>query len=53
MKPATTVARPEALMPQPSTALVVVDSQELFRHRPFFRDADLPCFLDHARALVA
>lgn len=38
-------------MPQP-TVLIFVDAQESFRHRPFFRDADLPCFLDRAQALV-
>ena len=40
-------------MPQAATVLIFVDAQESLRHRPFFRDADLPCFLDHAQALVS
>ena len=39
-------------MPQPAAVLIFVDPQELLRHRPFFCDADLPCFLDHAQTLV-
>lgn len=39
-------------MPQPATVLIFVDAQESLRHRLFFRDADLPCFLDHEQALV-
>jgi hypothetical protein len=38
-------------MPQPATVLMVGDAQESLRHRPFLREADLPCFLDRAQAL--
>jgi nicotinamidase-related amidase len=34
------------------TALIVVDVQESFRHRPYFRTDDLPSFFDRLQALV-
>jgi nicotinamidase-related amidase len=33
-------------------ALVVVDVQESFRHRPYFKPDDLPAFFDRLQALV-
>jgi nicotinamidase-related amidase len=34
------------------TALLVVDVQESFRHRPYWSDRDLPAFIDRLQALV-
>ncbi|WBV42097.1 isochorismatase family protein [Pseudoroseomonas cervicalis] len=34
------------------TALLVIDAQESFRHRPYFREDDLPAYLDRQQALV-
>ena len=34
------------------TALLVVDAQESFRHRAYWRDADVPAFLERLQALV-
>ncbi|MGA2552946.1 MAG: isochorismatase family protein [Burkholderiaceae bacterium] len=34
------------------TALIVVDVQESFRHRPYFNDAELPAFFKATNALV-
>jgi nicotinamidase-related amidase len=34
------------------TALIVVDVQESFRHRPYFEETGLAAFLDRTRALV-
>jgi nicotinamidase-related amidase len=34
------------------TALIVVDVQESFRHRPYFCVDDVPFFLDHLQALI-
>ncbi|GJD50190.1 Peroxyureidoacrylate/ureidoacrylate amidohydrolase RutB [Methylobacterium crusticola] len=34
------------------TALLVIDAQESFRHRPYWSEADLPRFLDRTQALV-
>jgi nicotinamidase-related amidase len=39
-------------MTHSSTALIVVDVQESFRHRPYWSDADVPFFLDHLQALI-
>lgn len=36
-----------------ATALLVVDVQESFRHRPYWRDSEAPFFLDRLRALIA
>lgn len=33
-------------------ALILIDAQESFRHRPYWSDADLPAFLDHTQALL-
>ena len=33
-------------------ALVLIDAQESFRHRPYWSDADLPGFLDRTQALL-
>ncbi|HVO62458.1 MAG TPA: isochorismatase family protein [Terriglobales bacterium] len=35
-----------------ATALLVVDVQESFRHRPYWRDSDLPFFLECLRSLI-
>lgn len=34
------------------TALIVVDVQESFRHRPYFSEADVPTFLSKQQALI-
>ncbi|UXI67740.1 isochorismatase family protein [Tahibacter amnicola] len=34
------------------TALVVIDVQESFRHRPYWSDADVPAFIDRLQRLV-
>lgn len=34
------------------TALIVVDAQESFRHRPYWNDADAPAYLDRQQALI-
>lgn len=39
-------------MSNPDTALLVVDVQESFRHRPYWSDADLPSFVEHLRQLI-
>ncbi|MGX7705745.1 isochorismatase family protein [Methylobacterium sp. Gmos1] len=36
----------------PDTALLVIDVQESFRHRPYWDEADLPRFLDRTQALI-
>jgi nicotinamidase-related amidase len=34
------------------TALLVIDAQESFRHRPYWGDSDVPRFLDRLQALI-
>jgi nicotinamidase-related amidase len=34
------------------TALLVIDAQESFRHRPYFVESDVPAFIDRLQALV-
>ena len=34
------------------TALIVIDAQESFRHRPFWSGSDLPAYLAHQQALI-
>ncbi len=34
------------------TALIVIDAQESFRHRPYWSDADAPAFLAKLQALI-
>ena len=41
-----------ACMSFSDTALIVVDAQESFRHRPYWNDADVPAFLASVQALV-
>jgi nicotinamidase-related amidase len=36
-----------------TTALLVVDVQESFRHRPYWRDSDVPSFVNCLRSLIA
>ncbi len=36
----------------PKTALLVIDTQESFRHRPYWSDRDVPQFLDRLQALI-
>jgi len=35
-----------------ATALVVVDAQESFRHRPYFRADDVPAYVERQQALI-
>lgn len=35
-----------------ATALLVIDAQESFRHRPYFRPGQLPGYLDRQQALI-
>ena len=37
---------------EPSTALIVIDAQESFRHRAYWSDGDVPAFFDRLQALV-
>jgi nicotinamidase-related amidase len=37
---------------QSETALLVVDVQESFRHRPYWRDSDVPEFVDRLQTLI-
>ncbi len=39
-------------MPVSDTALIVVDAQESFRHRPYWSDADAPIYLARQQALI-
>lgn len=39
-------------MSNPKTALIVVDVQESFRHRPYWSDHDVPEFLDRLQVLI-
>jgi nicotinamidase-related amidase len=39
-------------MPACATALLVVDVQESFRHRPYWRDTDVPFFVERLRSLI-
>jgi len=34
------------------TALLVIDVQESFRHRPYWRDSDLPSFVENLQKLI-
>jgi len=34
------------------TALLVIDVQESFRHRPYWRDSDVPAFVEHLQKLI-
>lgn len=35
------------------TALLVIDAQESFRHRPYWSDSDVPLFMERLQALIA
>ncbi|MGA2708260.1 MAG: isochorismatase family protein [Steroidobacteraceae bacterium] len=39
-------------MSAPETALIVIDVQESFRHRPYWRDAGVPTFTERQQALI-
>ncbi|HEY2345085.1 MAG TPA: isochorismatase family protein [Xanthomonadaceae bacterium] len=39
-------------MPHSATALIIVDAQESFRHRPYWSGAEAPAFLSHLQALA-
>lgn len=39
-------------MSHSDTALIVVDVQESFRHRPYWREPDVPGFLDRLQSLI-
>jgi nicotinamidase-related amidase len=34
------------------TALLVIDAQESFRHRPYYREADVPAFVERVQKLI-
>src|SRR5580698_901972 len=34
------------------TALLVIDVQESFRHRPYWNDSDMPLFVERLQALI-
>lgn len=40
------------LMSNAGTALLVIDVQESFRHRPYWSDADVPSFVEHVQQLI-
>lgn len=35
-----------------ATALLVIDAQESFRHRPYWTEADVPAFVENLQALI-
>jgi nicotinamidase-related amidase len=39
-------------MPPAHTALLVIDAQESFRHRPYWSDSDVPLFVRRLQALI-
>ncbi len=39
-------------MAQADTALLLIDAQESFRHRPYWSGTDVPAFLDRTQALL-
>lgn len=39
-------------MPTAETALLVIDAQESFRHRPYWSNSDLPLFVERLQALI-
>jgi nicotinamidase-related amidase len=39
-------------MSNTATALLVIDVQESFRHRPYWRDHHVPLFVEHLQALI-
>jgi nicotinamidase-related amidase len=39
-------------MPNADTALLVVDVQESFRHRPYWSDVNVPSFVEHLQKLI-
>jgi nicotinamidase-related amidase len=39
-------------MSTPATALLVIDVQESFRHRPYWRDYHVPVFVERLQALI-
>jgi nicotinamidase-related amidase len=39
-------------LPTLATALLVIDAQESFRHRPYWTDSDVPAFLERIQALI-
>jgi nicotinamidase-related amidase len=39
-------------MPRGETALLVIDVQESFRHRPYWSDFDVPFFIEQLRILI-
>jgi nicotinamidase-related amidase len=39
-------------MSLPSTALIVVDAQESFRHRPYWDERDVPQFVERLQSLI-
>lgn len=39
-------------MSNAETALLVIDAQESFRHRPYWSDADLPLFVERLQTLI-
>src|SRR5215467_3248269 len=46
------VADGGVLMSASATALLVIDVQESFRHRPYWRDADVPSFVECLQCLI-
>src|SRR5215467_1270485 len=44
---------PEGIRMSSTTALLVVDVQESFRHRPYWCDSDVPSFVNCLRSLIA
>ena len=39
-------------MPSVATALLVIDVQESFRHRPYWSDSDLSFFIEHLQTII-
>lgn len=49
---ATATSNEKDLMSVSDTALIVIDAQESFRHRPYWSDADAPAFLARLQKLI-
>lgn len=43
---------PSAAVPAAQTALLVIDAQESFRHRPYWVESDVPAYLSRQQALI-
>lgn len=52
MSTSSTLSSSSSSSPSTNTALIVVDAQESFRHRPYWIDRDVPAFIERLQALI-